>query len=270
MITSIPLAIKRGNSILFLRLGTLLNQNPEYYRDPNLECLYYTKHQQKADNMQTIIIDSKQPNKDITISPSNNFAVTKDNLIVGTVWSIDNDGTIIIIRVIGYQELKASIFNNTIFMEAEQMRSITPWCYLLIVGAIEYIPAIEGGLVALQELGITISHTIPLSGDQNEEISVRIMQLITKDRSPKRIDPQREFIITTDGEAMLMALPGIGPTKVSLLLHECGSIAWALASLTDPTITTPTITKDQKQKIRTALELDDQSMLSVILLEDKK
>lgn len=228
------------------------------------------EQQQERTPMKTVIVNSSlsfsayhQVNVDLSASPNKKYQITSDSLDVGSVWSIDDDGTIIIIQIIEARYLKPMTINNWIFETAQKMRSITPWCYLLIEDEIDYEPMIDGMLMSLQELGIIITNNSGFLGNKSSTGEC-VARIIERKREPKRILPHREFITTTDGEALLMTLPGIGEKKTQVLLNECGSVAMAFVALTDPTITTSTITSAQKQTIRKALELEDGFMFGIV------
>jgi ERCC4-type nuclease len=91
-----------------------------------------------------------------------------------------------------------------------------------------------------------------------------IQYIIQRDRKAVRADPKRLYVNATDSEAILMSLPGIGPSKVAILLSEYGTVYWALQALTDPSEKIPTITDDMKNRIREAFGLDDDMMITVV------
>jgi len=216
--------------------------------------------------MINVIINTMRSNTEINVSPGKQFSVTESELNVGDIWSIDEHGDIIIILVVDEKDLKSLIFSNEIFRKAEMMRLVTSWSYIIIqcyYESVNHNSVFEGALISLQELGIIIAHT-DYSGT-----SERITQIITRDRRDKRNEPPRNFVtaLVTDGEAILLSFPGIGPAKLATLLNECGEVAQVIMALTDPTTKTPLISRDDKDKIRNALELDDDMMLGIIPIE---
>lgn len=213
--------------------------------------------------MKTVIVDSTAPNTiDLSFSPNKKYQVTSAELDVGSVWSIDENGEITIIQVVNAAHLKSMTINSSIFEIAQRMRAIASWCYLLITGEIAQESMIDGMLMSIQELGIIITNNSSSPGS-NYITSEHIARIIERKHESKRIAPQRDFLTTTDGEALLMTLPGIGK-KTAVLLKECGSVAFALVALSDPMITTPTITIKDKMAIRKSLELETGFMLGII------
>jgi ERCC4-type nuclease len=235
------------------RLITFVEINPRSNQEPN---------------MIDVIVNTMRPNTEISVSPNKQFSITESELNVGDVWAIDEHGVITIILVVNEEDLKSLVFSNEIFRKAEAMRSITPWSYIIrcysYSDSFNHGSTIEGALLSLQELGVIIAYT----ENTPDVISERITQIITRDRRNKRNEPRRNFVTTTDGETILLSLPGIGPAKLATLLNECGIVAMALCALTDVSIKTPLITTDQKLKIRKALELDDDMILAPVPATD--
>lgn len=260
MIKSAPLAIRNNNDVLFLRSRGLLDQTLEYIKNPHLEQLYWIGQIKDAD-MIDVIVNTMRPNTEISVSPNKQFSITESELNIGDVWAIDEHGVITIVLVVDEKDVRSLVFSNEIFRHAELMRLITPWSYIIVhyeFEPFEHNHIIEMALISLQELGVIITSVGYIN------ISEHITRIITRDRRDKRNEPQRNFVTTTDGESILLSLPGIGPAKLATLLTECGDVTMALCALTDLSIKTPLITTDQKIKIRKALELDDDMILAPV------
>ena len=56
--------------------------------------------------------------------------------------------------------------------------------------------------------------------------------LFGRERGPVAV-PRRLGLPLPEGEAILCALPGVGPERARELLRACGSVAWALYALTE-------------------------------------
>ncbi len=194
----------------------------------------------------------------------------------------DDDATLLI------ENKSASDFLNTLrddrlFPQLVRMREWMPtaWHYLALRGHLQpgafgkcYCDSREtgwswasvaGALLSIQEIGMMVYN---IASDQDYEAA--IVRLANRDRSAIRTRPAREATFVSEGEAVLCALPGIGPEKAQALLAYCGNPARALQYLTDDEWdgpTAPGVGEGTKRRIRKALELPDWAALALIVKE---
>jgi ERCC4-type nuclease len=187
--------------------------------------------------------------------------------------------------IIGVERKTASDFANTLrderlFPQLARLRELTPWAYLALVGTITPGPngnavidgresgwkwaSITGALLTVQEIGVNILHV-----DADSGLESALLRLANRDRSPMRVKPARDLTVVGEGEAVLSALPGVGPDRAATLIQYAGTPAWALTYLTDAALADrehiPGIGEGVKRRIRKALGLDDEQALAVIL-----
>lgn len=268
MIKSAPLAIRNNNDVLFLRKGALLDQSVEYIRNPELEYQYRTGQIHKGGIMKDkkmVIVNQGEKDDEIAAKLADAYDVSRQPLDIGTLWAFDENGSLIIVDVISAKDFRASIYTGDIVRTSQQMIDLTSLSYIIINGEIDHDNTIDNSIISLQEFGLIVTYA-----DEYSILETRISYIINKKRDPKRVEPLRQMIVSTPGEMLLMSIPGIGPSKVAVLLNQCGTIAWALAALTDPSVRIDHITDKDKESARMVCELEDGEMLAVIGVADRR
>ncbi len=193
------------------------------------------------------------------------------------------DGEMLLVENKSASDFLTTLADDRLFPQIVKMRQAIPtaWHYLALRGILQPGPggycyrdgketgwtwtSIAGALLTVQEIGANIYW---IAGDHDYEAA--IIRLANRDRSAVRTRPAREATFVSDGEAILSALPGIGPEKAQALLAYCGSPARALQYLTDDEWdgpTAPGVGEGTKRRIRKALELPEWGALAVVVKE---
>lgn len=180
-----------------------------------------------------------------------------------------DDGSTVAIERKEANDFLNTLRSDRLFPQLARLRDVTPWAYLALSGSLLpgaggkcFVNGIEtgwnwasvsGALLTVQELGV---HVVQIAGDHDFEAAV--LRLCARDRANLRIEPARDIALISDAEAILTALPGIGPEKAAALIEYCGTAAWALACLTDtgwPGPSAPGIGNGLRLRARKALGL---------------
>lgn len=217
-----------------------------------------------------ILIDSREPptvvNKIKKHFIDANIEVRE--LPCGDVW-IDED-VIIERKTIG--DLLASIADNRIFNQANDMRQISEWCYIIIegqliwydskiIGTDWHFRSVQGALLQVQELGVGVVHC-----DNANDFCKTVEWLANRNRDKATTIPPRKYglPITTD-EKIISALPGIGLERASKLLREYGSCIAVIECLLNNDCDLPSgIGEKTRQATKKALGLSIDEMIKVI------
>jgi ERCC4-type nuclease len=167
------------------------------------------------------------------------------NLMWGDLMISTSDGDMVIIERKTCSDLLNSIKDNHIFAQAAGMRSLSPWCYLLVTGILQasisghviaddritgwHWDSVQGALISIQEMGVRIVYCL---GENEYEATV--IRLCNRERSKERIiEPTALPRVMSPGEVLLTSLPGIGLERAQKLLREFdNNPAKALAWLT--------------------------------------
>ncbi len=232
--------------------------------------------------MNSVMIDSREPAW-VQALKFGNVPTAVAQLETGDVWAAVDDGVLIIERKTP-SDLLHTIKEGRLLPQVARMREMSPWCYVVITGQLLCGPdgklwhgqqstgwqfdAIQGALLTVQELGVAV---LECNGDDDFERTV--MHLAERERGPIRIHPPRAPYMVTPGEAILCALPGVGFERTTAVLAHCGTPAWAISLLTDPTTDAiPGIPAGHmamvRNKTRKALGLTDTTYLAVLGLDD--
>ena len=186
-----------------------------------------------------------------------------------------NDNTMVLVERKSPDDFLNSLKEGRLFPQLSEMLSYTRWSYLCITGDLLHgsngnvvsdrgntgwsYNAVQGALLTAQEMGIFI---VTCAGDMDYEAC--ILRLAARDRKEELlILPPKLPRILSAGEAIICSLPGIGPERMGIVLDACGSAAWAMVALTDPTSEIPGIPHNVKIKIRGALKLQDAEQLGI-------
>ena len=228
----------------------------------------------------SVLLDSREPAwiRELTFGGIVPVAVTM--LDAGDLWATTDTGEIIAVERKTASDLLGSLCDERLFPQLVRLHKATPWAYLVICGSLHGAPngkcwasgketglnwwSVQGALITAQEIGV---HVVYLASDLEYEAA--ILRLANRERGQMRVKPAREAAMISDAEAMLIALPGIGPEKAQALLAYCGTPAYALQYLSGlwDGPTAPGLGEGTRRRIRKALELPDNLALSVITLE---
>ena len=208
-------------------------------------------------------------------------------LAAGDAWLACADGAMLVVERKTPSNLLNSVRDGRLFNQAREMREISAWCYVVITGVLmpgtdgrvwigrEAIGgwnwnSVQGALLTLQEAGVGV---LTLRGD--DEYADALGRLAGRKRETMRIPPVRDMRITTPGEQILSALPGIGIERAGAILEACATPALALVSLTthladrDNPLAVPGIGAGIRAKVRAALGLPDDTELAIDMIETK-
>lgn len=191
------------------------------------------------------------------------------DLLVGT------DDALLCIERKTTDDFLASLRDDRLWLQLARMRKLTPWCYLVMCGALHPGPAgltysndrstgwnwssVAGAFLTVQECGVAV---VWCAGDPDYEAAV--LRLAHRDRGPLRVRPARDLLVLTEAEQILTSLPGIGPERAKALLAYCGTAAWSLAYLSsdwDGPNPIDGIGPGTKQSVRRAIGLKDGTYL---------
>ena len=225
----------------------------------------------------SVVIDSREPDWVRTLT-FGGVPVALAILEAGDLLIATDSGDIVGIERKTATDFLHTLRDDRLFPQLVRLRETTPWAYLAICGTLQPAvggkcfangietgwtwPSVAGALLTVQEIGVHILH-VP----SDAEFEAAIIRLASRDRSALRTRPARESGFASEAEALLCALPGIGPDKAQSLLGYCGSAAWALAYLSNDTWegpSAPGVGEGTKRRIRAALELEEWATLAVI------
>ncbi len=190
-------------------------------------------------------------------------------LDTGTVWAVTDDGALLAIWYLDASALLSTVRSGELTARVLRLRdTVSAWAYLIIGGALTATKdgatnhngmrtgwpwaSLQGALLAVQEAGVSV-----ISVYGAEQVPALIQQLAAARRgAAKRVRPPRDVLFFSPIEDMLLALPGIGPKHLDALLGATGNNgAMALCTLTDPTITVPSVPRRVQEDARRALGL---------------
>lgn len=223
--------------------------------------------------MKSIIIDQREPQQ-IQRLTWGTTPVAVSLLDAGDLWIAADDDNLVIVERKTPDDFLGSIKDGRLFEQCIRMKTISPWCYLIITGALYCLPSgyiqtgnretgwkaesVEGAKISVQELGVSIVECKEL------EYPAWVERLANRDRSSIRAGAIRNGYILSPGETCLTALPGIGLDKAQLLL-ECNSPARALEYLTRQDLNgIAGIGPKTKENAKRALGLKNNESLKVI------
>lgn len=199
----------------------------------------------------------------------------------GDILATCDDGALLAIERKQSDDLLGSLSDDRLWPQLAGIRAQTQWAYLVICGRLE--PAtngntltergetkwpwasVQGALLKVQELGVMI---LQCASDQDYESTV--IRLSARSHSDTVVvTPAKAPKLLSEGEQILLSLPGIGPEKVGAIMDYCGTAAWALSLLTkvESKERIPGIGPGIKKKIRAALGLQPEQELAVIISE---
>lgn len=240
-----------------------------------------------------IQIDDREPLSTIggvkQVAADQGIDVIVSRLDAGDAWIIAGKDIVIVERKTP-NDLLGSIKDERIFMQAAKMRELSQWSYIYIQGMLVpdrhgYVLAdyeididsstpqemyrqtswtwasLQGALMTLQELGMTIIH----AGKQ-VRYGDGLIGLGERNRDTRKVKPSRDLTITTASETILASIPGIGANKAADILEYCGNVADSLQYLTIPGKGGP-IGVTLKEKIKQSLGLKPDEMLLKAVVE---
>lgn len=225
-------------------------------------------------------VDSREPSwvQSLTFGSAMTAVTALD---YGDLLATCDDGTLLAIERKTSDDLLGSLTDDRLWPQLAGIKAQTTWAYLVICGRLE--PAsngytltergetkwpwasVQGALLKAQELGIFVVHC---ASDQDYESTV-IRLSARSHNDTVVITPAKAPKLLSEGEQILLALPGIGPEKVGAIFDYCGNTAWALQFLTnlDSVERVPGIGAGIKKKIRAALGLQPEQELAVVISE---
>lgn len=226
----------------------------------------------------TAIVDQREPEHIRSLS-FGGAAVSAALLDAGDLLVMCADGKMLAIERKTADDLLNSIRDGRLFDQCARLRDVSPWAYLVVTGDLRPGPdgiawtsgratgftwsAVAGAFLTVQELGVCTVHVEV--GDEGFERAVE--QIAGRNRSALRVRPPRLVEPLTEGEGILMSLPGIGPERAAALLKACGSPAFAIQHLSEVNIMNnlvPGIGHTVKSRVCKALGLLDGLSLAVI------
>ena len=227
-----------------------------------------------------IFIDSREPAwvQQLTFGGAMTAVTALDH---GDLLATCDDGALLAVERKTSDDLLGSLSDDRLWPQLAGIRAQTQWAYLVICGRLEPATSgntltergetkwpwasVQGALLKAQELGVFVVHC---ASDQGYESTV--LRLSARSHSSTvTITPAKTARLFSEGEQILLSLPGIGAEKLSAILDYCGNAAWALTFLTDDDSRerVPGIGPGIKRKIRTALGLRTEEELAVVVSE---
>ena len=209
-----------------------------------------TSKKPPSDPLVQVLVDTREPEWVRALSFGGAHVIPA-LIEAGDLLAMTASGTPVLIERKTAGDLLASIKDGRLIAQAAVMRQMSEWAYLVITepmypgrfGQVLYQPvkgrtlalretawgwtALQGALTTVQDLGVGV---VWCGGDDHFEATA--LWLCERERGPVAI-PRRVGLPLPEGEAILCALPGVGPERARELLRECGSVAWALYALTE-------------------------------------
>lgn len=218
--------------------------------------------------MATTLIDSREPQNIQQLG-------TVQTLPVGDAWIAGPDAVLIVERKT-IADFCASIADGRLFNQVAEMRKMSPWCYVAVVG----LPvvsgdrvviggkvtgwlwnSVQGAMLTVQELGANV-----VFAASDLEYGNTLQWLARRARGPVPIAARRDVAIQSPAEQVLCALPGIAQGRAEALLQHCGNVAFALQALTDGE-RVPGVGPSTKNAVRSVLGLPPEMRLAVMPME---
>ncbi len=231
----------------------------------------------------SVVIDQREP-EHVRSLTFGGVPVSTGLLDAGDVLLMCSDSHVLAIERKTASDLLGSLADGRLWSQLANLRNLTPWCYLALVGQVYPGPngrcivnghesgwtwaAYTGALLSVQELGVHVLHVA-----NDTEFEPAVIRLGNRDRSAVRVQPVRQATLVTDGEAILAALPGVGPERAHAVLEHCGSAACGLWYLTDDSRDTgnvPGVGIGTKRRVRQALGLPDEYYLGFVSKETEE
>lgn len=225
------------------------------------------------------MIDSREPDwvQKLTFDGAATVVTLLDH---GDVMATCEDGQILLIERKTPDDFLGSLRDMRIFNQLTPMLKITRWSYLMITGEFQRAAngnvitergqtgwswaAVQGALLQAQEMGIFV---VFAGGDLDFEAAVVRLSQRRRDAG-LLLEPPKIPHVLTAAEQIVVSLPGIGLERLEAVMDYCGTPAWALVALTDPTSTIPGVGAGVKTKIRKALGLQPDQQFCVMCADD--
>jgi ERCC4-type nuclease len=207
-------------------------------------------------------------------------------LACGDVQAVGDDGALLCIERKTPSDFLNSLRSGRLYEQLAACHALTPWCYLIVTGDLHFgandkawyadgsalgyretgwqWSSLQGALLDLQEAGV---YVVTVNGEI--DYAAAVLRLGNRSRAGVRVPPPRPFGVVDDDEAILAALPGVGPERARALLRHCGTVGWALEYLTDATNAgshdaVPGVSGGTKRLVNRALGLDEGCCLAIV------
>jgi ERCC4-type nuclease len=208
----------------------------------------------------------------------------------GDVQAVADDGALLCVERKTPSDFLSSLRSGRLYEQLAGCRALTPWTYLVVTGDLHFgangktwfgdgsalgytqgwretgwdWPALQGALLDLHEAGVGV---VTVNGEL--DYGPAVVRLGNRSRAGVRVAPARPFGVVDDDEAILAALPGVGPERARALLRHCGTVAWALEYLTDANNAgghgpVPGVSGGTKRLVNGALGLDAGCWLAIV------
>lgn len=234
--------------------------------------------------IQSVMIDQREPEhvKNIRFG---GVPVAVTMLPAGDIWVATDDARMLCVERKTPDDFLNSLRGDRIFGQCAALREHTPWAYLIITGlflrsADNHVVtgrvtgwdynAVQGALLTIQELGVGVIHIT-----SEHDLEGAILRLANRKRDVVRVPPARHAHVLSDAEAVIAALPGIGPERLDEInrIWPLNEMAYmALLALTDPDPAAwdiPGIGAGISRRIRRVLGLPDGVYLTTNSKENK-
>lgn len=220
-----------------------------------------------------ILIDSKEPPQ--IVNQIKRHPLLSDPIVehlsAGDIWI---DDIIIERKDLASGDFFESIKDGRLFNQCAEMRELSEWCYVLIMGQLIWgadgkiigtgwnFRSIQGVLADVQELGVSVVY----AKDSND-LGRALYWLATRDRSnEKRLTARKTTIKQSVAERILDALPEITPETAAELIKKYKTPLVALDSI----LCGKELKTYQQSRIGAALGLENGQMIGVIDNEQTK
>jgi len=190
--------------------------------------------------LKAVLIDSREPEDIQKLDFGVPAVVTA--LEAGDLWASTDDGNLLIFERKTPGDLLASIGDNRLFLQAQNMRERSTWCYLVVTGWLTPThdgktfvnnkltgwnwAAVQGALLDVQEAGVAIAYC-----EHDNGYPAAVERIARRERGERVLNTVQRTRIMTQAEQILTSLPGIGLERAQVLLQDRVA-AHALAYLT--------------------------------------
>jgi len=234
-------------------------------------------------SLTSALIDSREPAwvQALTFGTAM-AAVTK--LEYGDLMATTDDKALLLIERKTANDLLGSIRDGRLWPQIAGMRKQTPWVYVVVTGELRCSESgyaitsrgetqwawasVQGALLKAQELGAMVAFA-----RDDDDFEATVLHISARSHNEQElIKPAKTGQTLTDGEQILVSLPGIGQERLEALLGYTSRPCWALTFLTclNSDEKVAGIAEGTKQRIRAALQLEDTEELWVANVGENK
>jgi ERCC4-type nuclease len=227
----------------------------------------------------SVLIDSREPPDIKNIDFGAPAFVTA--LEAGDIMVTCDDGKTLVVERKTPSDLLSSIADNRLFNQCAEMRKLSEFCYVAIIGRMDMVKgdfvrvdgyritgwnwaSLQGALLTVQELGVGVIY--------GSDYKAVVEQLAQRGRDGVTVSPRRASEPMEPDEAFLASLPDIGAITAKKILGygpACWGLHW-LSNIWDNTLKFPGVTPERKENIRRIIGLKENEYLTVRIWQGEK